>query len=156
MIINSINHHSRRDSTLTEFQASVTDQSQALDSDINTIVARYKQTGIFPDISKTASQFIDCTTVTSFQDAHNQISEAKSLFNQFPAHIRALMDNNPAKAEQFLSDPRNLPLMEKYGLATITPPTPPVIDPTEPLKGSKATSKKVETDNPSDPPPAGK
>ena len=126
MEIKSINHHSRRKIIVPESEPSITDQSGASDSDINNIVARYKQTGVLPDIKQTAQQFIDCTQIRDYQDSKNTIAKANSLFHQLPAELRALMQNNPANTHNFFTDPRNKEILESYGyLATpIAPPTP--------------------------------
>lgn len=147
--IKSINHHTRRKVLVPDSQPSKTDQSAAQDSDINIIVARYKQTGIMPEIRQTASQFIDCTKIGTFQDLRNQIANANSLFMQFPSEIRALMKNDPANVHDFFSDPRNEGLIKKYSLqAPEVPATPPnpvveaIKDLTDHIKGTEDPTEK--------------
>lgn len=143
--VKSVNHYTRRDYTTTCTEASMTDQSGAIDSDINTIVSRYRLTGIPPETRNTVQQFLDCTIIPNFQSARDQIANANSLFQQLPSAIRAQMDNDPAKAEQYLTDPKNLPILEKHGLVTITQQDLPPKAPVEPSTPPQAPT---QTDSP--------
>lgn len=120
MEIKSINHHSRRSFKMTEWEEPITDQSMTSDTDINIIVSRYKKTGVMPSMPiQQAAQYFDTTKVASFQDAHNRIAAAKSAFQQLPSQLRALMDNDPMKAEAFFKNPDNFAELEKHGFLTI-------------------------------------
>ena len=100
--IESINHHSRRKLVASidldekgNPMPSMTDQDQNLDTDINVIVARYRKTGVLPEIkTSTALQYFDTTQVPSFQDAQNRLANAKTMFEQLPAQLRFYMDND--------------------------------------------------------------
>ena len=121
--IESINHHSRR-KILAPIDLdekgnpmpSMTDQDQNLDTDINVIVARYRKTGVLPEIkTSTALQYFDTTQVPSFQDAQNRLANAKTMFEQLPAQLRFYMDNDFTKAEAFFKDPRNAQILKNHG-----------------------------------------
>jgi phage internal scaffolding protein len=96
--------------------ASKTDQSDKNMVDINLIMERYAKTGVLPHFKEKIAQYLDVTELPSYMEAQKQISEAKELFNQLPAKVRKLMNNNPAKLEEFIEDPDNEDILLKYKL----------------------------------------
>lgn len=104
---------------LNASEPKITDQSGKKQCDINNIMAQYAKTGMFTHLSKSVSQYIDNTLVIPLEDAHQIMSDAKDLFNQLPAQIRKLMDNNPQNLNTFISDPNNQDILIKHGLLTL-------------------------------------
>lgn len=101
---------------------SMTVQSLANETNINTIVARIAKTGIMPQNPlERAAQFGDFTRITNFHDAQNVIANAQSEFAQLPAKIRAEFENDPAKMIAFLEDDKNLDKAVEMGLASPRP-----------------------------------
>lgn len=136
--VKSINTHSRNRIILTSDGKSIVDQSLANEHDINSIVANWKVTQQIPNhLIKQNLQYLNCTQVGSFQDVQDKIANAKSHFNQLPAEIRKLADNDFTKIDKVFENPNNLPILEKHGWVATTPHTPPEktsTRPPEPLK----------------------
>jgi phage internal scaffolding protein len=91
-------------------------QADAKLANINNIMDRYLKTGVLPQVQQKVAMYIDNTKLPDFLEAHNLIIEAKNLFMELPAHVRKLMDNDPAKLESFIKDPNNREILEKYGV----------------------------------------
>lgn len=102
---------------------SCTQQHFAEECDINNIVNKYMQTGVFGDPFSDASnppQFGDFYNVSDFHSAQNLIAEATQSFDALPAHLRKRFDNDPSVLLAFLEDESNREEAEKLGLVTIT------------------------------------
>ena len=95
---------------------SLTDQSSKKSCDINLIMKQYQKTGLLPHFSQKVGEYLDISDVPSFEEAHDLVSEARSLFLELPSNIRKMMDNNPAKLEEFVKDPQNIDLLISEGL----------------------------------------
>jgi hypothetical protein len=92
------------------------DQSQKNMVDINTIMDRYRKTGMLPQFREKMPLFIDNTGVTSVEEAHALVREANYLFEQIPSQVRKMMDNNPANLVDFVTNPENQEICIKHGL----------------------------------------
>lgn len=90
-------------------------QSFKDECDINTIMARYQQTGVLPVASGKIPRYEDLTGY-DFQEAQNIIAEGKSMFASLPAALRAEFDNDPALFLDFASNPDNREEMAELGL----------------------------------------
>lgn len=95
---------------------SMTDQSDKNYLDINNIMQNYAKTGILPQFREKIAHYMDASVLPSYMEAHEQIQEAKLLFEAIPAKIRKMMDNNPQNLEPFLKDPENKEILIKYGV----------------------------------------
>lgn len=107
-----------------DFGPSLTQQSQAEDADINTIVRRFGLTGTVP-LNHRLPQEGDFTGITDYNTAMQAIARANTNFNVYPPNIRARFDNDPAKFVAFCEDKNNLPELRKLGLAPEETPPPP-------------------------------
>lgn len=96
---------------------SLTQQSDASETDINVIVARYTKTGQLPQIQDGA-RWGDFSEVNDYRSALDRITELKAAFYEIPAAIRDKFDNDPAKFCEFAENPDNVDEMVKMGLAT--------------------------------------
>ena len=122
------NHHNlRKRKAIDASRPVLTEQQHKNSSDINYIVAQYKKTGVMPEGSR-IPYYVDNTSTPSLEDAFRTVSEAREAFLDLPANIRRLMDNDPAKMEQFLSDSDNTEILIKYGV--LEKKTEPVKEPT--------------------------
>lgn len=109
-----------------------TQQSDALDTDINVIMERYGKSGQFPQLIE-PGKYGDFSEVVDFRAAQDIIHQANEAFAQVPAKIRKKFDNDPNAFFEFVNDPENLDEMRKLGLAKPeerperdqTPPPPP-------------------------------
>lgn len=107
------------------------------ESDINTIVERFRLSGELPT-NLHMPQNMDFETIFDFQSAMNMIRDAQESFAKLPAKVRYRFHNNPAELVDFVSDAENLQEAIKLGLANPTMPTPaptpipPVAPPPDP------------------------
>lgn len=93
-----------------------TKQSFKQECDINTIMARYRSTGVLPDMALAAQgRFLDVTGF-DYQDAMNTVATAQSLFQELPAEIRHRFKNDPGEFLAFTSDASNREEMARMGL----------------------------------------
>lgn len=113
-------------------EPSMTNQSDAIDADINTIVKRFGLTGQLPP-PRDPGQFGDFTEVTDFHSALNAVRSAGLAFMELPADIRESFNNDPARLLEALQLPSERARLEKLGVVN---PTPAPL----PDNGSKAVS----------------
>lgn len=92
---------------------SVTRQEFKDDADINKIVERVLRGEVVP---QEFGSYGDFTGVASFQDAMNQVMDARAAFDALPARVRSRFHNNPAALVDFLSDEGNLDEAVRLGL----------------------------------------
>lgn len=126
------NHDTNEESdkyALTCRDASMTQQSQAEEADINTIVRRFGITGHLPNIPL-PPLLADFDEVFDFQTAMNTANLAKQSFMQLPADVRDAFRNDPHRFVSTIDnmlnvqDPaqreENLTVLRAMGLA-VTP-----------------------------------
>lgn len=94
----------------------LTDQSDLNMSNINTIMANYSKNGLLPHVQEKVARYIDNTQIMPLEEAHAAIQAAKNMFNELPAKIRKLMDNDPTKLVDFIKDPENEDILVKYNV----------------------------------------
>lgn len=114
--------------TTVNNEESLTQQSDAPDTDINVIMTRYGNTGMLPRVNMEALSG-DFTEVGDFSTAQQRILAAQDAFMTVPAEIRAKFNNDMDAFRRFAEDPNNLNELVEMGLAekkppTYTPPTP--------------------------------
>lgn len=95
---------------------SLTQQHQAEEADINTIVRRFGISGVLPQ-SIRLPQYGDFDAIIDYQTALDAVIAADKAFMEVPADIRARFDNQPQLFLEFCSDPSNLEELRKLGLA---------------------------------------
>lgn len=108
-----------------------TKQSSKTECDINTILAKYKKTGILPHVNGKPGVYVDVPENVDFQACQNFIIEANALFMQLPAALRKRFGNDPAEFLAFADDPANAEEMIQLGLAVRREP-PPKAEPDAP------------------------
>ncbi len=109
-------------------------QAFKAECDINTILAKYKNTGLIDHVNRYQGQYADVTGESDYQTALNIIEDAREAFMSIPAGIRRDFDNDPHEFLMFAQDPENAEAMVDYGLAH----RPKGEDP-EPLKADEPT-----------------
>lgn len=92
-----------------------TKQSFAEECDINTIMARYNNSGEMPALNLQAPQYLDVTGF-DYQEAMQFTAGAQSLFNDLPASLRNRFNNDPGQFLDFTSKEENKVEMAKLGL----------------------------------------
>lgn len=92
-----------------------TEQAHLQECDVNHIIRKYDKTGLITHLQKVEASFGDMTGL-DFQKMQNQIANAKSMFAQFPSHIRKKFKNSPVQFLTFMENPDNRETAIKLGL----------------------------------------
>lgn len=117
----------------------ITDQSYKKSCDINNIMKMASKTGRLPENTK-IPQYGDFSETPTLETAFEVAHAAANAFMQLPAEVRKLIDNDPSKLENFVSNPENKDLCIKYGLMDKPEPKKtPVVD-----ESQKTVQTKVE------------
>ena len=74
------------------------------------------ETGILPTSINNDPQYGDVSE-HDFQEVHNQLANAKTLFEELPDPVKAQFENKPFKFLQFAEDPKNMDSLVEMGLA---------------------------------------
>jgi len=96
-----------------------THQSFAKDADINTIMNRYKKTGVLGDpsiSSQRVSRFGDFSDIADYPTIVSRIQQAQDDFMTLPSEVRAKFGNLVENALDFIADPKNADEAVKLGL----------------------------------------
>lgn len=107
--------------------ASLTQQHQKEQADINYIIEQFNVTGILP-VSPITPSYGDFTGVHDYQTAMNALIALDDEFSSLPAKIRARFDNDPENLINFLNNAENrdeaieLGLIEPIQQAAIAAP----------------------------------
>jgi len=101
--------------TCPELPYGRTKQAFKDECDINTILKRFLRTGVLDFTNKREAQYGD-TTGLEFNQAMQTVAQAKSLFADLPAGLRARFKNDPAEFLDFVQDDRNMEEARKLGL----------------------------------------
>jgi len=106
------------------------------DVDINTIMHKYRVTGLLESNASEAN-YGDFTNATDYHDMKSRIIDAEMDFSKLPAYIRTRFNNDPGELLSFLDDPENLSEAQELGLATRPEPDAPCdhTAPVEPPSG---------------------
>lgn len=86
--------------------------------DVNTILKRYKSTGVLPNMIKENAKYGDFSSPLDYQESLNLVLHAQQQFNSLSSHVRERFNNDPQKFLEFTSDSKNIDEMVKLGLAT--------------------------------------
>lgn len=109
--------------------ASLAQQHQKDESDINVIVKRFGLTGELP-ANPRLPQYGDFTGIKDYQSALHAVQSAQEAFMEIPAEIRARFDNDPEVFLEFCANPANKEEAIKIGLIKKPEPeTAPVLAP---------------------------
>lgn len=93
---------------------SKTEQHHAKSCNINTIMARYRKTGLIDHIKHHEPRFGDVSGA-DFQAAAILVADQVSIFEELPAHVRAFYENDPAlyltalETDEGIEELRNIP-----------------------------------------------
>ena len=107
------------------FGESLTHQEFVKESNINSIMAKYKKTGQLPMVQG-RPMFGDFASLPEYQDALNLVLDAETAFADLPSEIRTRFGNDPAEFVEFCSNPDNLDEAVELGLAKA--PKPDITD----------------------------
>lgn len=118
---------------------SMTKQSFKNECDINSIMRKWKVTGVLPHARDVAGQYGDFSDIMDYQTALNAVISANDNFMSLPAKLRARFYNDPAQFLKFCDDPANAGELIALGLAQDARTEQ------NEQKGSKHTSEKKST-----------
>lgn len=89
------------------------------ETNINSIMKRYKASGLLTDpLHKptTYPEFGDFTGIVDFQTMQNKQIQIRDYFMSLPAELRKRFENNPQNLMTFMSDPANVKEARELGL----------------------------------------
>lgn len=109
-----------------------TEQAHANASDINTIMRKYRKTGLLPE-PVLAGVYGDFSMAVDFHTAQNRIIDANNMFNALPSDIRTTFKNDPGLFFQFVNDDTNRAECQSMGLIPPDDPKTPAPKAPEPL-----------------------
>lgn len=122
-------------------EPSMTKQSFKDECDINVILARYENTGMYYDPLTTrgsrAPMFDDFTAVPDYMESQNFVIQAGELFDALPSRLRRRFDNSPALLLEFLSNPDNAAEAAALGLISAPALAEPVVEPAPPIQAAE-------------------
>lgn len=107
----------------------ITKQSFKKECDINSIMNKYRKTGLVDHVTRFQGDYSDLTDVPTYHDAMNKVIEANEAFSTLPSELRKHFSNDPAEFLQFVADPSNRDAMAELGLLEVKtpPPSPPSV-----------------------------
>lgn len=97
---------------------SLTDQQYLAECDINTILKKYRITGVLPTSLKVGVGG-DFSNIGDFQTCLDRINRAKSEFEALPSDIRSRFGNDPSAYVDFVLNPDNTDECVKLGLRVL-------------------------------------
>lgn len=100
---------------MENFGQSKTKQQFLKSSNINTIIAKYKKTGMLPLVNQSPI-FDDFSKSADLQTAFNTAIKAQAQFEMLPSELRKKLDNDPVKFMMYMEDKKNEEEWIKYGL----------------------------------------
>ncbi len=105
-----------------------TKQSFEEETNINSIMRKFHQTGELVDPAKIASRqafFGDVSTIGDFQQMKNKVIDAELAFGDLPSDIRTRFGNKPGELVEFLEDPQNKEEAIELGIVNAPEEAPP-------------------------------
>lgn len=106
-------------------EPTMTQQHDADETDINTIVKKFKVTGVLPQGIRVPSYGDFTDGISDFRTAMEAIRAASESFMALPGEVRARFGNDPQAFLEFCSDENNIDQMREMGLA-VPKAEPPV------------------------------
>lgn len=103
-----------------EKDPSRTIQSGKDEADINVIMQRFGVTGMVSSSIRVPT-YGDYDTVSDFQTAMNVLRQAEESFLELPSNVRDRFGNSPQAFLEFASNPENIDVLRKWGLAKALP-----------------------------------
>lgn len=83
---------------------------------INSIISRYRKTGMLDQVAQNNGVFMDVSKYGDLHAAMQQIEEAKQAFLALPSDVRTRFGNDPAELVSFLQNDNNRAEAVELGL----------------------------------------
>lgn len=114
-----------------------TKQSFAEECDVNTIMGKFRTTGMVTHVTAKNPVYEDFSEPMQYLDALSAVAKAQEVFDAMPARVRARVNNDPAELISFVADPANADELVELGLKEPVVPRegaaePPQNPPNEP------------------------
>lgn len=110
---------------------SLTQQSDADETDINIIVKKYVKGAGLPNVTQQPIYGDFTGDGYTYREMVEKIQAADAAFQEIPADIRGRFENDPNRWMQFVNDPKNIDELRRMGLAepekTPAPPPEPML-----------------------------
>lgn len=106
---------SRRVASVNE-EPSLTQQSFAEETNINSIMKKYHATGMVTHLNRRKGAYVDLSTVKDYRSSLQAVIDAQASFMTVPSEIRKRFSNDPQELINFLNDPNNRDEAIKLGL----------------------------------------
>jgi len=103
----------------------MTKQSQALETDVNAIVARHIAHNIPLPVDGRPARYGDFASGMDFHEAMNRVAEAEQSFENLPAHVRLHCHNDPGEFLDLVFNPDRADELVKLKLLPEQTPQPP-------------------------------
>lgn len=94
----------------------MTKQAFKDETDINLVVKRHAQTGVWDHLNTRQPHYGDFTMATDLQTAIERVNAAEDDFMSLPASVRAVCDNDPVGLLQLLSSEEGAQALFDAGL----------------------------------------
>lgn len=91
-------------------------QSFKDDCNINLIVKRHAQTGMWDHLANTTPTYGDNSAAVDLQVAFQSVKDAEEAFKQLPAAVRAVVNHDPVRFLEALSDEDDFAFLVDAGL----------------------------------------
>lgn len=95
---------------------SLTHTSFADECDINNIMRRFREMGVFTHVNLRPPLYGDFSAVDDYQGALALVQDAHDRFMELPAAVRAACGNNPQLLHDFIADPENAEFLKEHGV----------------------------------------
>lgn len=95
---------------------SKTQQQFKDECDINNIMKKYSDTGVFTHLTSKSGAYGDFTEIPDYQGSLDTVLRAQDAFSSLPADVRYRFGNDPGSLISFLADDKNYEEALKLGL----------------------------------------
>jgi len=102
---------------------------------VNTIMAKYKKTGLIDHVRKQPGKYQDLTNLPDYMTAMQTVITANTTFETLPSEVRNRFNHDPAQLIEFLGNSKNYQEAVKLGLVI------PIPEPEPPAPAKKAPKK---------------
>jgi len=100
--------------------ASRTQQHFREQTNINSIIAKYKRTGFLPVVQNGQPMYGDFSSGKSYHEMVNQVQTAQEAFNQLPGEFKKQFEQNPGAMIDFVLNADNHQIALEMGLIAPT------------------------------------
>lgn len=110
----------------------MTKQAFRDDVDINLIVKRYGQNGMFDHLERREATYGDFSRSTNLHEAMNLVKAAEAEFEELPAEVRTLANNDPVQYYAMLAEEKETQALKRAGMPIDIPDGPDPVVPEPP------------------------